>query len=78
MTKGTWSFTGIHVFPNAAIPEFVPILRMRECGCSQQVLDEFNQYLLDRFGKRRHFVKIKDDLYCHPNTFKWFKEQCRD
>lgn len=75
--KNTWSFKGMFVFPNRHIPEFVPVLSLPECGCSSNVRDDFNQYLLEQFGQR-HFLMAEGDAYCHPNTFEWFKEQNRD
>lgn len=62
------NLAGIPIIVSELIPEFVPTLKMHECGCSDHVLSDFNAWLLERFGRRHHFVRIGPSIVMNPRT----------
>ena len=70
-----WLINGFRVFPNPFLPVTQPVLQMNPCGCSQEVLDTFNQYLLERFGTSPYFLVTENqDIFCHPDNFELLKK----
>ncbi len=66
---------GMEIVPSIAVPEFVPALKMKPCGCSDKVLNDFNAWLLERFGTRRHMMITDTQIFMHPNTYHWFRSE---
>lgn len=62
------TMNGLPVITTEHCPEFRPALAMSNCGCSDHVRDEFNAFLLARFGKRRVIFSVSGTLVMHPRT----------
>ncbi len=69
------TINGMHVVVSTLAPEFVPVLQMAPCGCSEKVLAEFNAWLLERFGMRRHVLIMGGQIVMHPNTYAFFRKE---
>lgn len=62
------SIAGIPILVSEHVQEFVPALKMRECGCSPNVLADFNAWLLERFGSHRNCLRVGGTIVMHPRT----------
>ena len=49
---------GKEVLVSKILPDFVPVLKMQPCGCSDRALQEMNDWLRRRFGQRREILVI--------------------
>lgn len=48
------AINGMPVVVSPLVPEFVQAVKANPCGGTDKYLAEFNAWLLERFGMRRH------------------------
>lgn len=68
------TLNGLPVITTEHCPEFRPALFMSNCGCSDHVRDDFNAFLLARFGKRRNVFSAAGALVMHPRTLQHIRQ----
>ena len=67
-----------HIIAHSLVPEFSPALQMKACGCSDNVLNDMNAWLLERFGERRTTWMVCGMIFAHPNTVELIKKSVSD
>lgn len=65
---------GIKVHTTDLCPEFIQTVKLRPCGCSDDMLSRMNAWLLAKFGRRRQVININGQyLVMNPKTLDHFR-----
>lgn len=52
-----------------------PMLELDYCGCSREVRDNFNKYLVELFGYKYEVMRIDNSLIMHPDVYEKLKKE---
>lgn len=68
------TLNGCRIHSSPVVADFLPVLQLQPCGCSEQCRTEFNAWLMQRFGSRRQVLVIGGEMFVSPRTMQYLKK----